>query len=156
MPSLVSPFAADGPIVEVEVGWSNAEIRAARRAGRPIPAPIQCLALIDTGADGSCLDSSLIRQLGLSYGGISMVNVPTLGGIVFSPSHDANLIVRHPSGNSALDLVLADVLILDLDLGMLNCQALLGRDLLASCRFLYDGPRGRFKLRNRTCRPGSQ
>jgi hypothetical protein len=147
VPSIVLPFKQDGPIVDVEIGWSSAEIRAARRAGRPIPPPVQGLALIDTGAEGSCLDSSLIRQLGLPYGGITMVNVPASGGLVFSPSHDANVVVRHPSGVSALNLILADVFLYELDLGLLGYQALLGRDLLASCRLLYDGPGGRFKLR---------
>ena len=142
MPSLVSPIATDGPIVEVEVSWSSAEIRVARRTGRPIPAPIQCRALIDTGADGSCLDSTLIRQLGLPFGGISMVNVPVLGGLVFSPSHDANLIVRHPSGNSALDLVFADVLVLDLDLGMVACQCFWAATCLLIADFSTMGQQG--------------
>jgi len=76
-----------------------------------------------------------------------MVNVPSLGGVSFAPSHDVRLTVVHPSVDRAHDLVLSDILIMGLDLGTLGYQALLGRDVLAHCRFLFDGPGKRFKLR---------
>ncbi len=147
MPSLILPLEAEGALVEVEVGWAKARARAARSAGQPVPPPVQVRALIDTGAATSCLDSAYVRQLGLPLGGLALANIPALGGAMFASEHDAHVTVFHPSGQHALNLVMTDVLVLDLDLGALGYQALLGRDVLAWCRLLYDGPGDRFKLR---------
>lgn len=147
MPRLTLPVESAGALVEVAIGWSRGAVRTARHSGRPIPPAIHGHALIDTGADTSCLDAALIQQLGLPFGGLSMVNVPALGGVTFAPTHDVSLTVLHPSGNHALDLVLSDLLVFDLDLGALGYQVLLGRDMLAWCRLLYDGPASRFQLR---------
>jgi hypothetical protein len=147
VPNLTHPIDTDGALVDIEVGWARSRARAARQAGRPIPPAIQVRALIDTGAETSCLHSTYVQQLDLPLGGLVMANVPALGGPTFASEHDASLTVLHPSGNPRLNLVLFDVLVLDLDLGALGYQALLGRDMLAWCRLLYDGPAGRFKLR---------
>ena len=75
-----------------------------------------------------------------------MTNVPALGGVTFSAVHDVRLTNLHLSGKNALNLVLADLFVLDLDLAIVGYQILLGRDVLAWCRLLYDGPRARFKM----------
>ena len=147
MPSLILPIEAEGALVEIEVGWAKARAQAARLAGQPIPPPLQLRALIDTGAATACLDSAYVRQLGLPLGGLALANVPALGGAMFASEHDAHVTVLHPSGQHALNLVVTDLLVLDLDLGALGYQALLGRDVLAGCRMLYDGPADRFMLR---------
>jgi hypothetical protein len=58
----------------------------------------------------------------------------------------AGLTVIHPSGDPALHLVLADLLVIDVPLRHLGYEALIGRDVLDACRFLYHGPRNRFRL----------
>jgi hypothetical protein len=60
--------------------------------------------------------------------------------------YDASLTVVHPSGNVGDNLVLRHLSVLDLQLGPLGYQALIGRDVLAACRFSYDGPGNRFRL----------
>jgi len=147
VPTLTLPIDPEGVLVDVEVAWSSVEVRVARQSGRPIPPSVRARALIDTGADASCLDSTIVQQLGLPFGGLSMTNVPALGGVTFSPAHDVSLTVLHPSGNNALNLVLADLLVLDLDLATVGYQVLIGRDVLAWCRLLYDGLGARFKMR---------
>ena len=65
MPSLILPIEPEGALVEVEIGWAVARARALRSAGQPVPPPVQVRALIDTGAEISCLDSAYVRQLAL-------------------------------------------------------------------------------------------
>jgi hypothetical protein len=61
--------------------------------------------------------------------------------------HDASVIVLHPSGRARGNLSVLDLTVVELDLAALGYEALLGRDLLARCRFLYDGPKSSFQLR---------
>ena len=42
--------------------------------------------------------------------------------------------------------MISDLLVVEVPLAVLGYQALVGRDVLGRCRFLYDGPSGRFKL----------
>jgi hypothetical protein len=103
-------------------------------------------ALIDCGAESSCADPSLIQALGLPIGGFVAANVPASGGLIFSTQHDASLVVVHPSGDGRLNLTLGNLLVMELAIGVLGYEALLGRDVLAGYRFVYDGPGGRFEL----------
>ena len=43
-------------------------------------------------------------------------------------------------------LIVHDLLVVELSLGLLPYQVLIGRDVLDACRFLYDGPHKRFRL----------
>jgi hypothetical protein len=52
----------------------------------------------------------------------------------------------NPTGNAQDHLVVPDLSVLELSLSSLGYQALIGRDLLARCRFLYDGPGNAFRL----------
>jgi hypothetical protein len=137
---LILPIEPLGALVDVELGWAKARARAARLAGQPIPPPVQVRALIDTGAETSCLDTTYVRQLGLPFGGLSLANLPASGGTQFAPEHDASLTVLHPSGQRANNSTWTWE-------HSAGYQALLGRDVLAWCRLLYDGPGARFKLR---------
>ena len=142
MPVLTGPLQDDGPLVEVVLGWSASRARQLRAALRPVPPPLQTRALLDTGAETTCIDASLIQQLGLPFGGTAPVNLPAHGGFTFSSVHDASITILHPSGRARDHLAVLDLSVLELDLAALGYQALLGRDLLARCRFVYDGPKG--------------
>src|SRR5438094_411584 len=54
--------------------------------------------------------------------------------------------VLHPSGSARDNLTERDFRILEIDLAYLGYQVLIGRDLLARCRFMYDGKARRFDL----------
>ena len=90
--------------------------------------------------------SSLINALGLPFGGSVLANVPALGGLTAGTLYHASFTVLHPSGNTSANLMIRNVSGLEVDLAALGYEALIGRDILASCRFLYDGPRKRFRL----------
>jgi hypothetical protein len=146
MPVVTGTLAAEGALVDVRIGWSDPAARQLRTALRPVPPPIDTRALIDSGAECSCIDPSIIRALGLPVGGFVMANVPAHGGLTFAAQHDASLTILHPSGDARLHLTLGSLLAVELAIGVLGYQVLLGRDVLRSCRFLVDGPGNNFEL----------
>jgi hypothetical protein len=128
------------------LGWSAAGAQQQRVALRPIPPPLQALALLDTGAEMTCVDGVLIQQLGLPFAGTVAANLPAHGGLTFAALHHASLTVLHPSGNSRDHLVVFNLTVLEISISSLGYQALLGRDVLARCGFLYDGPKNTYRL----------
>jgi hypothetical protein len=73
-------------------------------------------------------------------------NLPAHGGLTFAATHDASVMVLHPTGKTRDHLAVLNLSVLELSLGSLGYQAILGRDVLARCRFLYDGPSDAFRL----------
>jgi hypothetical protein len=146
MPVLTAALAAEGAIVSVLVGLSAASAQALRNSLRPVPSPASTKAMIDTGAEVTCVNSALVQSLGLAFGGTVLANLPAHGGVTVGALHDANLTVLHPSGNARDNLVVQNLTVLELPLASLGYEVLLGRDVLAGCRFFYHGPRGRFQL----------
>jgi hypothetical protein len=146
MPILSGSIEAEGAIVDVLLGWSATAVRQLRSGLHPIPQPVTARALLDTGAETSCFDPVLIRALGLPWRGSAAVNVPATGGLTFSAQHDASVTVLHPSGSASDHLVIGDLLVVEVPLTALGYQALIGRDVLAKCRFLYEGPASQFEL----------
>jgi hypothetical protein len=122
------------------------KVKARRKARRPIPQPILLDALLDTGSDLSCVDPSAIRPLDLPSAGLMPTYSPGLGGLALSPQFTVNFAILDPSGTRGTDLLLADWIITELDMTLLGYQVLNGRDILARCKFLYDGPANTFSL----------
>jgi hypothetical protein len=56
------------------------------------------------------------------------------------------LAIVHPSGNARDNLVIRDLSVFEVSLTPLGYQVIIGRDVLAKCRFLYDGPGDEFEL----------
>jgi hypothetical protein len=67
---------------------------------RPLVSPVQVWALLDTGAEMSCADASVIQQLGLAFTGAAPANRSAHGGLTFGALHDASLTILHPSGQT--------------------------------------------------------
>jgi hypothetical protein len=107
---------------------------------------VDAQALLDTGAEITCIDGVLVEQLGLPLAQLALANVPALGGIRVGAHYHASLTVVHPSGARGRDLVLQNLLILEMSLSGLGYQALIGRDVLDRCDFLYRGRQQRFAL----------
>jgi hypothetical protein len=146
MPVLSILLQPDGALVDVTVGLSRTQTRRLRTTGRPVPAPVPLRALLDIGAECTCVDSQAVASLNLPRVGISLASVPALGGLAGSTQHDASLTLLHPAG-PALHLVIPDLPITQPGLGLLGYQALIGRDVLdAHCLLVYDGPGGRASL----------
>ncbi len=146
MPVLNGTIEPEGALVPIILGWGAAHVALLRAAAKAIPQPVSAGALLDSGAEVTSVDPSLVQALGLPLDSFSLTNLPAGGGLTVATQYFAALTIVHPSGNAALNLVLSDLLVVELPLGPLGYRALIGRDVLARCRFLYNGPRGRFRL----------
>jgi hypothetical protein len=146
MPILKGRLQRTGALVEGLLGWSAAGAQQQRLLHLPVAPPIQLMALLDTGAEMTCVDAAVIRQLGLPFGGVALANLPAHGGLTFTVLHDASFTILHPSGKSGHHFRVLDVSVLE-SLAHLGYQALVGRDVLAKCRLLYDGPKNTFGLK---------
>ena len=147
MPSLTGVWTElDGALVAVRIGVSRQELLRLRASRHPIPQPVDLTALIDSGAQITCVDSAILPGLDLTLFGVTPVNVPSLGGLSAAVQYAASLIVIHPSGNAQDDFVISDLPIAEVNLGALGYQLLIGRDVLVACQFHLDGPKLTFTL----------
>lgn len=146
MPIVTGRIRAEGALAKVRMSWSTSAVQGQRAALKPIPPPVEVWALLDSGAESTVLNTGLVQSLGLPWGGIIMSNSPAVGGLNFTSQYEIDLTLLHRSGIPSQDLLVRDLAVVELDLGSLGYQALIGRDVLTSCRFLYNGPAGRFKL----------
>lgn len=106
--------------------------------GKPLPTPRPGLALIDTGASGTCIDEQAAQGLGLPVIDVVKMTSATHADqeakvypiqITIPPS----LVFNVPR---AIGAVLAPQ-------GLL---ILIGRDLLSACNLFYNGPLGQITL----------
>ena len=144
MPVLKGPLQPEGAVLKVQISRSAGQARQLRQALRPVPPALDARALVDTGAEITCVDGLLIQQLGLPLAQLALANLPALGGLRVGTHYHAGVVIVHPSG---IPLVVPNLLIMEVPLAGLAYQALIGRDLLARCDFLYSGRRQRFTLR---------
>jgi hypothetical protein len=149
MHTLNVPIGPDGPLIDVLVGLSAADLQTLRNAGRPVPTPLALHALIDTGAEVSCADPQALAPLvhvGVIPKQFVLANVPAAGGITWAAEYTVSLTIVHPSGNARAHLVLRTQPVVEQSLGQLGYQALIGRDVLARCLHIYNGPAQLFTL----------
>jgi hypothetical protein len=147
MPIIKGRIVNDGAIISVSIGWGRASARNLRLAKRAVPVPIEAKALLDTGAEVTCLDPQLIEDLELPLNGYGLVNAPALQEMTFAAQYEASVTILHPSNVKNQDLVVNDLTVMELPLGLLGYQMVIGRDLLSRCQFLFNGVRKRYALK---------
>jgi len=137
-------LATVGPLIAVEVSVPAALAEKLTRENKPIPQPKSGWALIDTGATHSCVDDNVISQLGVNP--ISRAKIHGSAG-----AHEVNVFPAHlrfPAiPNFEIDFAAA--LGVNIRAQQFNNQpiiALLGRDVLSRCVFVYNGPLGIYTL----------
>lgn len=128
------------------LGVSQARRSALVAAQQPVPSPIQIQALIDTGASGTCVDPSVLAQLGLTPTGSTLINTPTTGAQpVQADTYDVSLSIYALQGHPPLTHQTIPVVQAEL-LASQGFHALIGRDVLKECLLTYDGRSGLFSL----------
>lgn len=135
-----------GVIVPVRDYFSRTEARRRRTSQEALPPPLELNALIDTGAECSCLNPTFAEKLALPLFRAKLVNAPDLGGLSFNRTFDASLTVMHPSGDPHLNYQLPNLPLLELNLNFSGYDVLIGRDVLSRCTFIYDGRKRSFTL----------
>ena len=148
MPVLRESLDREGALVSILVGLSDSSIRRLRSQFQPIPQPVECRALLDTGAEITCVDSRLVESLNLVDGGFSFANVPSVReSTMLASLYDLSLTILHPSGEALDHLALPNWRVLELPLRSFDYQVLVGRDVLVKCQFVFDGINERFSLK---------
>lgn len=140
MPHFTIPVGPNGPIVKAYIAVSSARRKVLTDAGQPIPAPISVDALLDTGANCTCVDESVLVQLSLTPTGSVDVATPTTGATpAQKDQYDIALII--PDGGTPLVMETIPVVAADLLVSQ-GFQVLVGRDILNQCVFVYTGRGG--------------
>jgi hypothetical protein len=148
MPILTGALHRDGPAaVEVEIAVPAALARFFLARGQSVPAAARVPALIDTGADVSCIDPSVRHALGLTPSRTTRVVTPRSGPVPLTRrSYRVDLTVLHTSGHPPNNLVRTRLLVVEAVIGHTGYGMLLGCDVLGQCLLIRDGPSGHFSL----------
>ena len=128
-----------GPRVDVLLSLPEDLIEIYQKESREIPQPVAGHALIDTGASSTSIDESTVQSLGL---------FPVGEGIISSASHEQSAAKKYNLNIfiSQSNLTLNAYGAFGLPLRKQGIVALIGRDLLQNCIFLYNGPIGAYIL----------
>jgi hypothetical protein len=143
MPIVNAAMTLEGAIIDLSIGMIESARQAMLKAGKQAPAPVRIRALVDTGAFCTHIASSVIPPLGLAPTGSVLVATPSTGTTpAMFDRYDVSVTILHPELARIFDIVpiLACEPLAD------DYQALLGRDLLKSCTFFYNGPDDTFSL----------
>jgi hypothetical protein len=143
MPYLNLEIGRRGPVVDVSVGISRKQQEDLAASGLDSPSPILISALVDTGASRTCVDSAVLKELGLVAKELVPVLTPSTAGQPHLTGYYAvSMSLLHPK----LTYSFYSVPVLESDFTGQGIGALIGRDLLAKCLLVYDGQAGVFTL----------
>lgn len=134
-------------MVNAAVMASGARRAALQSANLAIPDPVFIRALIDTGATSTCVDPSVLTTLGLSPTGIVKVNTPSTGSQPHTAEQfDVALLIPGPQ-QTHHPLIIENMPVIGTELlQQQGFHALIGRDVLATCLFGYNGAMEEFWL----------
>ena len=94
MPHFTRQIDANGPILNVLVGVSQARSAALSDVGQVIPPPVVAKGLVDTGASCTCVDPRLMQALGIPPSGKTTIVTPSTGtGVATVDQYDVSLAI---------------------------------------------------------------
>ncbi len=145
MPRLEAPIAEDGPIVDVRCWIGIEHDNALRSRGLPRPKPFSTRRLIDTGARATAIQRALADGMGLPIHDWVMITSSALGNEVrAAPVYQVRMTFGSLEAKDAPQWrIVRAVGVSVVSPGVL---VLIGQDLLATCRFTYDGPKRRVTM----------
>jgi len=122
-------------------GVSIERQEALGKAGQDIPQPVALNALVDTGASCTAVDSNVIQRLGLTPTGVAKIATPSTEGPPLEVAqYDVSIIIPPGRpGDRSFVLAVLPVIEVKLEGQYLGYTALIGRDILDQCLFIYDG-----------------
>ena len=129
-PNKVPDLVSIGPIIEVILYPSKPVFDQFKKEGKSVPSK-KVIALIDTGASGSCFHHQIARELGLVAH--DEVPVGTPAGITMQLIYD--MCFSLPS----LTNTILPIVALGANLEQQPYKAFIGRDILKDCTLIYNG-----------------
>lgn len=146
MPNFTLHVDANGPVLNVLITVSEARAAALQAKGAAIPQGVHAKGLVDTGASNSCIDSSVIRALGVPQTGETTVLTPsTKDGPVPASLYDVGLQIYSDTTQPPLHVRNLPVMESHL-FEYQGIHALIGRDVLAKCILHFNGTVGIYTL----------
>jgi len=132
-------LAQRGPVVQVTVSVEQHIAQQLLQQGQALPTPESGLALIDTGATGTCIDEEAAQRLRLP-----VVDVATIA----SASHSAAQQNVYPIQIevTGLPITINAPRAVGAPLAVQGLLVLIGRDVLQHCTLFYNGITGSFTL----------
>lgn len=126
-----------GPVVEVRLVVGSIIEDVLRRDGQSIPAPVQTLAMIDTGATRTVVREDIVGQLNLNPVGVTLINTPSSANI---QCYEYLMRLLFPNN------VIIQAVVIAAPLQGQHIQCLIGRDVLHHGVFIYTGYINTFTL----------
>jgi len=128
-----------GPVVQVNVSVEQHIAQQLLQQGQVLPTPESGLALIDTGATGTCIDEAAAQRLRLP-----VVDVATIASV----SHTATQQNVYPIQIEVIGLPIQinAARAIAAPLAGQGLLVLIGRDVLQHCTLFYNGITGSFTL----------
>jgi predicted aspartyl protease len=137
-----------GPIIVTDIGITKDYEDLLKKHGKPIPPPIRCKFLIDTGADGCVVKHEIAEKAGLL---LIATNVPIQGVGVDTSGREymgrIHFICNSRRISGAKHLTWVDVSVLSGTLHSDRFDGLLGRDVLSHYELKYNGRTGIVSMR---------
>lgn len=138
MPVLRVPIGPDGPVIDLGLWTGRVAAQALIARGRAVPGPQAVRALIDTGADRTAIHPAALQSVQSLPAGTARVRRPGTGTAFRRVDiHDVRLAFAGISASSTATWVDIDAV------GVVPANpsilALIGRDMLEHCQFIYDG-----------------
>ena len=142
------PLKFTGPIINTSLTVTPAHADALKQAGRPVPAPVVCRFLIDTGADGCVVKHEFAVRAGLKlindnaplHGvGVDTTGKAYMGRVIFGA--DSRVVA------GAQHFIYVDTQVTSGNLETTHLDGLIGRDVLQHFTLTYDGKSGRVTMR---------
>ena len=136
MPTITRNISPQGPLLDVFLDISQARKNTLTKAGVAIPKPVQVTALIDTGASCTCIEPSVIHSLNITPTGSGVVSTPLTGkNPQICNKYDISVLLIHPEINYQIGAIP----VMESKVFGKGIHALLGRDVLSKCLFIYNG-----------------
>jgi hypothetical protein len=134
-----------GPMVSVHIGVCQERREQLLAAGQAVPDAIKTHLVLDTGADQTCVISDEVQTLGIDTTHAAELHTPSTAGTP-QEAHELDVSLEVCDLTWTVIHRVDSMRVYEFKRFHEMVGGLLGRDVLESARFNYNGPAGTFEL----------